>query len=147
MCSICKSFQPLLDQLGLGSAWPGYKFFMDWYRTWHLLTPALINVIVIKCLCVFNLLMVIGCIVLHSVICMYLYLVKMVRAWYLNEDEVVKDQKNPGYTDHVVSLDQLKAIGVEYFKVCFDYINISKVSKNLIWFYFVVWGSGFFFWS
>jgi len=66
------------------------------------------------------------------------HLVKMVRAWYLNEDEVVKDQKNPGYTDHVVNLDQLKEIGVEYFKVCFDYINSSKASKNFIWFYFVV---------
>nr|CAB3220160.1 1,2-dihydroxy-3-keto-5-methylthiopentene dioxygenase [Phallusia mammillata] len=39
----------------------------------------------------------------------------MVKAWYLNTDEVLKNQKNAGLTDKCVTLDQLRDIGVEYF--------------------------------
>ena len=43
----------------------------------------------------------------------------MVRAWYVNEKEVADDQRNPA-VGNAVELNELKEIGVEYFKVWLD---------------------------
>ena len=40
----------------------------------------------------------------------------MVRAWYLDEKEVVEDQRNPAMGD-MVDMGSLQQLGVEYFEV------------------------------